>query len=207
MGDKRDLGLDEESLSTDPMTQFRLWYDDADAEGIHLVNAIALATAGRGGVPGVRHVLLRHFDADGFVFFTNYESDKGKDLEGNPRAAFTVLWRELDRQITVSGEIERTSAAESDAYFAQRPREAQIGTWASPQSHVLRSREELTERFGTAEERFEGDDVPRPEHWGGYRLSPSSVEFWQARAFRLHDRLRYSRNVDGGGWQIERLAP
>jgi len=208
MGGKPDLSLELDDLAADPIGQFRRWYEDAEAEGIHLVNAIALATADDRGAPAVRHVLLRGFDDRGFVFFTNYESRKGRHLGENPFAAFALLWKELDRQVCVTGRVQRTTDAESDAYFASRPREARIGAWASRQSTVLAGREELMSRFGELDAEHPGDDVPRPPFWGGYRLEPDTVEFWQARAFRLHDRFRYTRDAaEPSGWLLERLSP
>jgi pyridoxamine 5'-phosphate oxidase len=205
VGDKPDLGVDIDDLPADPLVQFRRWLDDAEAEGIHLANAAALATADDRGRPSVRHVLVRGADERGFVFYTNYESAKARDLEANPRGALALLWRDLDRQVTVAGPVERTSDEESDAYFAARPREAKLAAWASPQSAVLGTRDELMDRFGEVDARFRGEEPPRPPFWGGYRLVPDLMEFWQARAFRLHDRLRYTR--DGATWLIERLGP
>jgi len=208
MSGKPDLSLELDDLATDPIGQFRRWYEDAEAESIHLVNAIALATADGDGRPAVRHVLLRGFDDRGFVFFTNYESRKGRHLGENPFAAFALLWKELDRQVCVTGRVERTTEAESDAYFSSRPREARIGAWASRQSTVLAGREELMARFVELDAVHPGDAVPRPHFWGGYRLDPDTVEFWQARAFRLHDRFRYSRDAaEPSGWRLERLSP
>ncbi len=208
MSDRPDLSLDVDDVAADPMVQFRRWYEDAEAEGIHLVNAIALATADASGAPSVRHVLLRGFDERGFSFYTNYESRKGRELSENPRGAFTLLWKELDRQISVKGSVQRTSVEESEAYFATRPREARIGAWASRQSTVIETRDELMRAFTDADERYSGDDIPLPPYWGGFRLVPDSVEFWHGRAFRLHDRLRYSRDTeDANGWRLERLSP
>ena len=206
MSEKPDLGLEADDLSPDPMTQFRRWFEDAEAEGIHLANAVALATAGADGHPNVRHVLLRRFDEDGFVFYTNYESRKARELSENPWAAFTLLWRELDRQVGVRGSVESTSGEESDAYFATRPREAQIGTWASPQSDVIDDRGMLMARFEAADARFP-DVVPRPHNWGGYRIVPATMEFWRARAFRLHDRLEYRRPSPDAPWTTRTLYP
>jgi pyridoxamine 5'-phosphate oxidase len=204
---KPDLSLEAEDLTADPMIQFRRWFEDAESEGIHLVNAIAVATAGADGRPSVRHVLLRGFDDRGFVFYTNYESRKARHLGENPYAAFALLWKELDRQICVTGSVERTSAGESDAYFASRPREAKVGAWASRQSAILASRDELMVRFIEIDMTYP-ELVPRPAFWGGFRIVPDTVEFWQARAFRLHDRFRYSRRDDDpDAWRIERLSP
>jgi pyridoxamine 5'-phosphate oxidase len=207
VSDKPDLGLEIDDLAADPMVQFRVWFDDAEAEGIHLANAIALATADASGAPAVRHVLLRGFDDRGFVFFTNRESRKARHLAENPRAAFALFWKELDRQVCVTGGVEEVAEAESDAYFASRPREARIGAWASRQSEVLPDRATLMRRFAEADERYPGEDVPRPVFWGGYRVRPDAVEFWHARMFRLHDRFRYSREAGAEGWRIERLSP
>jgi pyridoxamine 5'-phosphate oxidase len=192
-------------LDPDPIEQFRRWLADADAAGIPLANAIALATADADGAPSVRHVLLRGVEPDRFVFYTNHASHKGHELAVNPRAAFTVLWRELDRQVGVRGRVTQVPARVSDDYFATRPREAQIGAWASHQSEPLADRAELERRLAEATARFDGGDVPRPSFWGGYHLFPEQVEFWQGRRFRLHDRFRYARDSDG--WRIERLSP
>jgi pyridoxamine 5'-phosphate oxidase len=208
VNDKPDLSLEADDLSVEPMVQFRRWFEDAEASRIHLVNAIALATADARGMPAVRHVLLRGFDDRGFVFYTNLESRKARHLAENPSAAFALLWKELDRQVCVTGSVERTTDAESDAYFDSRPREARIGAWASRQSSVLPSRDELMSRFIEFDAAYPGDDVPRPPFWGGYRITPDTVEFWQARAYRLHDRFRYSLDErDASGWRVERLSP
>jgi pyridoxamine 5'-phosphate oxidase len=192
-------------LDPDPITQFRLWFADAGAAQVPLANAIALATANAHGAPSVRHVLLRGVEDDGFSFFTNFESRKGRELAENPHGAFTVVWRELDRQVNVRGEVGRLPEQESDAYFASRPREAQVGAWASKQSEPLRDRDELERQLAEATARFDGKDVPRPPFWGGFLLVPETIEFWQGRRFRLHDRFRYTR--DGDGWRLERLSP
>lgn len=207
MSDKPDLGLEVGDVSEDPIVQFRRWFADAEAEGIHLANAIALATADASGSPSVRHVLLRGFDERGFVFYTNYESRKGRQLAENPRGAFTLLWKELDRQVCVIGDVEPTSREESEGYFRSRPREARIGAWASRQSEVIDARERLMEQFDEADARYPGEDIPLPPYWGGYRLTPDTVEFWHGRAYRLHDRLRYTRDEPAGGWRLERLSP
>lgn len=208
MSDKPDASLEAVDLTSNPMVQFRRWFEDAESEGIHLVNAVALATADARGRPAVRHVLLRGFDDQGFVFYTNRESRKARQLAENPSAAFALLWKELDRQVCVTGSVERTTDAESDAYYASRPREARIGAWASRQSTVLSSRDELMSRFIEFDAKYPGDVVPRPPFWGGYRIVPDTVEFWQARAYRLHDRFRYSLDEgDASGWRVERLSP
>jgi pyridoxamine 5'-phosphate oxidase len=197
--------LRRSDLLHDPTEQFLRWLAEAEAAGIALPNAVALATADADAVPSVRHVLLRSADARGFVFYTNHESRKGRELRANPRAALVALWRELDRQVSVAGRVERVGDAESDAYFATRPRGARIGAWASPQSAVLRDRAELDRNVEEVEARFGEADVPRPPFWGGYRLVPASFEFWQGRAYRLHDRFRYEREPTG--WRLDRLAP
>jgi pyridoxamine 5'-phosphate oxidase len=200
-----DRTLERDDLAPDPIDQFRRWFDDAESEDVPLANAMALATADAEGRPSVRHVLLRGFDARGFVFFTNRDSRKGRQLAANPRAALVWLWKELDRQVSATGHVTPATDDESDAYFATRPREAQIGAWASRQSQVLDGRRELEDAVASVDVRFAEEVVPRPPYWGGYRLDPDEVEFWQGRAFRLHDRFRYTR--DGGGWRIDRLSP
>jgi pyridoxamine 5'-phosphate oxidase len=197
--------LDAQSLPSDPIGVVRRWLEEAEAAGIRNPSAIALATADAAGRPSVRHVLLRGIDARGFVFHTNRSSRKGRELADNPRAAFSMYWRELDRQISVTGDVERLSDEESDAYFASRPREARLGAWASPQSEELSSRAELLERYAEVEARFAGQEVPRPPFWGGYRIVPLSIELWVGRLHRLHDRFRYARQ--GDRWDLRRLAP
>lgn len=169
--------------------------------------AMGLATADAAGRPSLRVVLLKHLDRDGFVFYTNTESDKGRQLAANPQAAICVHWKHLDLQVQVraEGEIEPVTAAEADAYFASRPRGSQIGAWASQQSRPLASRDELERRIGAVERRFDGQEVERPSHWSGYRLRPDRVEFWHGREFRLHDRFVY--RLDGDAWQEQRLYP
>jgi pyridoxamine 5'-phosphate oxidase len=196
--------LRRESLAGDPIAQFAEWYERAAAE-VPLADAMTLATVDGDGIPDARMVLLKGFDEAGFCFFTNYESAKGAQLAANPAAALVVYWRELDRQVRARGSVERLSDAESDAYFATRARDSQLGAAASPQSRPLGSRKELDELVREAEARFEDGEVPRPGHWGGYLLRPQTVEFWQGQVGRLHDRFRYSR--DDGGWRIERLGP
>jgi pyridoxamine 5'-phosphate oxidase len=166
---------------------------------------MAVATADAGGRPSVRHVLLRGIDERGFTFFTNYDSRKGRQLAENEHAGLVFLWKLLDRQVNATGTAERVDPAESDAYFATRPREARLGAWASAQSSVLESREDLERRVAEADERFAGIEVPRPPNWGGFLVRPDTVEFWQGRRSRLHDRFRYAR--EDGGWRIDRLSP
>jgi len=195
----------ENDLAGEPLEQFRRWYADAEGAGLRAPQAMALATAGVDGAPSVRMVLLKGADEHGFVFFTGYGSRKGGELEANPRAALLFHWDALGRQVRVEGHVERVSAEESDAYFATRPRGAQLAATASRQGRVLANRAQLDEAVAGLERELEGRDVPRPEHWGGYRLRPETYEFWQHRDDRLHDRLRYRR--DGDAWLLERLAP
>jgi pyridoxamine 5'-phosphate oxidase len=195
----------ESDAAGDPLEQFRRWYAEAEAAAIRAPHAMALATAGGDGAPSVRMVLLKGADGDGFVFFTGYGSRKGGELAANPHAALLFYWDPLGRQVRVEGTVERVSGEESDAYFATRPRAAQLAAAASRQGRVLGSREELDARVAELEQEHAGRDVPRPEHWGGYRLRPEAYEFWQHREDRLHDRLRYRR--DNQRWLLERLSP
>jgi pyridoxamine 5'-phosphate oxidase len=190
---------------TEPLERLAAWFEEAVEAGVPEPNAMALATATPDGVPSVRIVLLKGIDERGAQFFTNYESRKGRELDANPRAAATLYWQPLYRAARLEGPVERLSASESDAYFATRPRGAQIGAWASAQGSVLGSREELDERVAEVEARFP-DEIPRPEHWGGYRLRPDAVELWQGRPDRLHDREHFLLQPDGS-WRSERLSP
>jgi pyridoxamine 5'-phosphate oxidase len=200
-----DQPLDRDDLLGDPVDQFRLWLADAESAGVPLPNAMALATTDHVGRPSVRHVLLRGVDHRGFTFFTNYESRKGRQLAEHPFAALVFLWKQLDRQVHVAGPVERVAEAASDEYFATRPRDAQLGAWASHQSEVLTSREELESRLAAMDARFPVE-VPRPSGWGGFIVLPETIEFWQGRRHRLHDRFLYSA-VEGGVWRVERLSP
>lgn len=198
-------GLEIGDVADDPMTQWHRWHDDAFEAGLVEPNAMTLATVDADGRPDARIVLVRGADADGFSFFTNYESAKAEQIAVHPAASLVFGWLELHRQVRVRGSIERLPERESDEYFRTRPRGSQIGAWASPQSSVLADRDELDRRVARYAADFDGRDVPRPAHWGGYRVSPCEWEFWQGRPNRLHDRLRY---VDrGDGWVVERLAP
>lgn len=198
-------GLSEESAGVDPFALFGLWFREAKAAGLYLPESMMLATATRDGRPSARSVLLKSFDARGFVFYTNYESRKGEEIAANPRAALAVHWPVLQRQVRIEGSIERTTEEESAAYFRTRPRGSQLGAWASHQSAVLSGRDELEERFEECRRRFEGEEVPLPPFWGGYRLLPDAVEFWQGRLNRLHDRLLFARQP--GAWKVTRLSP
>ena len=197
--------LDCAQLDPDPIAQFVAWFDEARASGVPEPEAMTLATAGAEGRPSARTVLLRGVDARGFRFYTNYTSRKAGDLEANPRAALVFRWQPPNRQVIVAGRVERTSAQDSDAYFASRPRESRLGTWASDQGTELRDRGQLDDRFRAAQQRFGDEQVPRPDHWGGFLLAPETVELWQHGAFRLHDRCLYVRA--GEGWRRTRLSP
>jgi len=198
-------GLHETDLDHNPLNQFKLWFDEVVQANISEPNAMHLSTVSDGR-PSGRIVLLKDLDQAGFTFFTNYESRKGNDMETNPRVALTFFWKEFERQVRVEGLVEKTTDAESSEYFAVRPRGSQIGAWASSQSRPVIGREALEENTQLLEAKFAGVEVPRPPHWGGYRVIPDYFEFWQGRPSRLHDRLVYQRNQDGN-WNIERLAP
>ena len=198
-------GIPEPAEDADPIHLFRAWFEAAGESGILLPEAVALATATEDGVPSVRMVLLKDVDARGFTFFTNYGSQKARELEANPKAALCFHWAVLQRQVRVAGSVARVSERESEAYFRTRARRSQLGAWASRQSQSLTSRDDLERRVREAEERFAGDDVPLPSFWGGYRLEPVRIEFWQGRPDRMHDRLVFLREADG--WTTQRLYP
>jgi pyridoxamine 5'-phosphate oxidase len=202
--------LDESSVAADALRQFELWFADAVSAQVPEPTAMTLATVGADGDPAARIVLLKGVDARGFTFFTNYESRKGRELATRPRAALLFFWPELERQIRIEGSVSKIDAAESTEYFAGRPRASQLGAWASPQSEPIVRRSVLEARFAELADRYRdaSEPVPRPPHWGGYRLAPESIEFWQGRASRLHDRIRYRRTQSQPAvWIVERLAP
>jgi pyridoxamine 5'-phosphate oxidase len=197
-------GLDEARADADPLRQFEHWLADAVRAGVPLPNAMTLATVTAEGAPSARIVLLKGLERGGFVFYTNYLSRKGRELAQRPAACLVLLWSDLERQVRVDGSVEKVTAEESDAYYASRPLGARLSAWASPQSQPVRDRAVLEAAF-REKQGLHGEQPPRPPHWGGYRLVPESIEFWQGRADRLHDRLVYRRRA--GGWVIERLAP
>ena len=196
--------LDESRVARDPIAQFKSWFDEAVKAQLPMVNAMMLATASAAGRPSARVVLLKGVDAGGFVFYTNYRSRKGRELAANPDAALVCHWSELEREVRIEGKVAKVSARESDEYFGTRPLASRHAAIASPQSRVVADRAELESLFAAAEKRY-GEHTPRPAHWGGYRLAPRTVEFWQGRENRLHDRVLYTRKARG--WKIARLAP
>ncbi len=198
--------LRERDADPDPLRQFDLWFDEAVRSGLTEPNGMTLATVDAAGRPAARIVLLKGYDQRGFVFYTSYESRKARELDVNPRAALCFWWPELERQVRIEGTVEKTSAEESDSYFRSRPRESQLGAWVSDQSAVIAGREVLEQRLAELEAQYAGSEIPRPPRWGGYRLVPDMIEFWQGREARLHDRLRYRRG-SGDTWLMERLSP
>lgn len=202
-----DLGLSEADLAADWYTQFDRWFADAVAAGLPEPNAMIVGTADAAGRPSGRTVLLKGYDPEGFVFYTNYTSRKGGEATANPHASLVFPWFPMQRQVVVAGPVERVDRAETEAYFASRPRGSQLGAWASAQSRVIPDRAALDEAYAAVVARFaDVAQIPAPPHWGGFRVQPESVEFWQGRVSRLHDRLRF-RRADGGDWVVERLAP
>jgi pyridoxamine 5'-phosphate oxidase len=215
--DYKLASLEEADVAANPIDQFTRWWNEAVASQIDEVNAMTLATVNAAGVPAARIVLLKGYNPNGFIFFTNYESDKGKNLAQNPNAALVFFWKELERQIRIEGTVQKVSAEESDRYFNSRPASSRIGAWASPQSAVIENRlviEQNVERYSSI---FANDSIERPDHWGGYIVKPTSIEFWQGRSSRLHDRIRYKLETSDynaatdtrtdANWKIERLAP
>ncbi len=199
-------GLSEMDVHPNPFEQFKIWFDQALAAQLPEPNAMTIATATLDGKPSARIVLLKDYDERGFVFYTNYDSHKGRQLVKNPWGAIAFWWAELERQVRIEGRVELVSAAESDAYFHSRPKGSQLGAWASNQSQVIDSREALEQRLQQLKEEYENKEIPRPPHWGGFRVIPTEMEFWQGRPNRLHDRLVYQRGEDGN-WLIQRLSP
>lgn len=197
--------LSETDVAVTPILQFQKWWNEVLDSAILEVNAMTLATCNKIGRPDARIVLLKGFSEKGFIFFTNYQSRKGKELEENPYACLVFFWKELERQVRIEGTVTKTSRLDSNEYFLLRPKDSRISSWSSPQSKVIKSRDILEANVSKYEQQFADGNIPRPPHWGGYIISPSMVEFWQGRTNRLHDRIRYT--AKGAGWKIERLAP
>jgi|ERR1035437_444317 pyridoxamine 5'-phosphate oxidase len=205
MDERKEIGLNEQTAEKDPFKQFEVWYNEIQKSGTAEPTAMIIATANKKGVPTVRTVLLKSYDKQGFVFFTNYESRKGHDLAENHSAAILFLWKEEKRQVRISGSIVKTSKEESEKYFRSRPIESQLGAWASKQSSVIPNREHLIQNYEKYKRQFEGKEIPLPPNWGGYRVIPEEFEFWQGRENRLHDRICYI--IKGKEWHISRLSP
>ncbi|MEI8073121.1 MAG: pyridoxamine 5'-phosphate oxidase [Bacteroidota bacterium] len=203
--DYRMKSLLESDAASDPFAQFGHWWLEAVESKIDEVNAMTIATSSADGFPSARIVLLKGYDRNGFVFFTNYNSQKGQDIAANPKACLLFFWKELERQVRIDGSIEKISAKDSEEYFQSRPIGSRIGAWCSPQSSVIPDRSLLDKNVEFYSNKFNAQIVPRPEHWGGYIVKPTAIEFWQGRSSRLHDRLRYSNTSEG--WKLERLAP
>jgi pyridoxamine 5'-phosphate oxidase len=198
-------GLERAQLASDPLDQFETWFKQANSAGIADANACSIATCGTDGMPSARTVLLKLFDASGFAFFTNYNSHKAQQLEQNSHASLLFPWLQLNRQVRIEGHCEKLSRAESFKYFTSRPRGSQIGAWCSDQSEVIESRRFLEQKYQEVDARFESEDIPLPPFWGGYRLVPVMIEFWQGRENRLHDRFQF--RLEDGAWRVQRLAP
>jgi len=206
---RRDYSLQsltEENIDANPIIQFKKWWDETLNSEIIEPNAMTLATASQDGLPSARIVLLKGFGENGFVFFTNYDSYKGRQLTENPKACLVFFWKEIERQVRITGLVSKISAKESDEYFDTRPESSRIGAWVSPQSQVIESREWLDQQFNNLVSKMKGSEIQRPPYWGGYIVNPVMIEFWQGRPGRLHDRIQYSIEEDGR-WKIERLAP
>ncbi|CAN5476148.1 pyridoxamine 5'-phosphate oxidase [soil metagenome] len=204
--DYRLQTLEETDVDINAIKQFTAWWQDAINSSIDEVNAFTLATATAEGKPSARIVLLKGYDDHGFFFFTNYASNKGEQLAQNGKVAMVFFWKELERQIRIEGEVEKINETESDSYFNSRPKGSRLGAWASPQSKQIANREVIEANVLKYEQKYPGENVPRPKHWGGYRIKPNLIEFWQGRSSRLHDRLQYTLNEENN-WKIERLAP
>lgn len=198
--------LSETEVDPNPFIQFKQWFDQALAAQLPEPNAMTIATATLDGKPSARMVLLKDFDQRGFVFFTNYNSHKGQEISENPQAALVFWWAELERQVRITGRVEKVSEADSDRYFYSRPENSRLGAWVSNQSEVIASREDLEQRLQDLQHKYENQEILRPPHWGGLRVIPTEIEFWQGRPSRLHDRLLYTR-LDNGNWKIDRLSP
>lgn len=199
-------GLSETEIDPNPFIQFKKWFEQSLAAQLPEPNAMTIATTTPDGKPSARMVLLKDFDERGFVFFTNYNSRKGQELAENPQAALVFWWAELERQVRVIGSVEKVSESESDYYFESRPAKSRLGAWASNQSEIIASREVLEQRMQELQSKYENQEIPRPPHWGGLRVIPTEIEFWQGRSSRLHDRLLYT-HLDDGSWKIQRLSP
>ena len=197
--------LSEADVKQDPIEQFGKWWDEAIASAIDEVNAMTLATVNKEGKPDARIVLLKGYDEQGFVFFTNYQSSKGQQLSASPFATLVFFWKELERQVRIEGTCEKVSEQESDAYFHSRPEGSRLGAWASPQSSIIEGRHLIEKNLEQLQDQYKGSTIPRPPHWGGYRVVPTAIEFWQGRSSRLHDRIKYSK--ENNEWKIVRLAP